>query len=323
MFGSLSDAVQHEGSFEHIHSRRELDRSVAPPAPVAESSSRGATHAYIPSIGTAQDFSPYPVHIPTGFQSVSNGSETLLGAQQSGYTRPPYLVDTPNPNWHSELHRWSTSPAGYFAVPGPSLPSDPPDTVYDLCGGAADEDQDRSTSDDEEDSGLAAARAAILGCLDATLDVPTATTTQPAADEPHANIQHAPPAMLRMLELDCPKTLIQRFGGRFRAGRTELANPLVRSDLVFVPQDNGKSLKCAANGRQWAEEVDASLAAPMVRKHFTAGHHNYFVHKPFLASIPADNNPQPQQRCCLFDILNALELCLLARIHWYQQTLIL
>ncbi|KAG8682769.1 hypothetical protein FRC08_014735 [Ceratobasidium sp. 394] len=67
--------------------------------------------------------------------------------------------------------------------------------------------------------------------------------------------------------------------------KNEMANPLVRKDLVFFPQDDGKSMNREANGRRWMEEVDASLAAPMVRKSLPFGHQDYFVHEPILASI--------------------------------------
>ncbi|KAG9079135.1 hypothetical protein FS749_008794 [Ceratobasidium sp. UAMH 11750] len=67
--------------------------------------------------------------------------------------------------------------------------------------------------------------------------------------------------------------------------KNEMANPLVRKDLVFFPQDGGKSMNRAANGRRWMEEVDASLAAPMVRKSLPFGHQDYFVHEPILASV--------------------------------------
>jgi hypothetical protein len=72
-----------------------------------------------------------------------------------------------------------------------------------------------------------------------------------------------------------------------------MANPLVRKEMVFYPQDNGKFMKQAANGKRWMEEVDASLAAPMVRKYLSAGYHDYFIHEPFLASVSADNESNP------------------------------
>lgn len=69
-----------------------------------------------------------------------------------------------------------------------------------------------------------------------------------------------------------------------------MLNPLVRNRLVFYPQDNGRSYNQAANGARWREEVDASLAAPMVRRLLPNGHQDYFVHEPFLASVASKPN---------------------------------
>ncbi|KAG8692786.1 hypothetical protein FRC08_009539 [Ceratobasidium sp. 394] len=68
--------------------------------------------------------------------------------------------------------------------------------------------------------------------------------------------------------------------------KNEMANPLVRKELIFYPQDDGKSVHQAANGQRWMEEVNALLAAPMVRKSLRFGHQDYFVDEPLLASVP-------------------------------------
>ncbi|KAG8756176.1 hypothetical protein FRC11_005490 [Ceratobasidium sp. 423] len=74
--------------------------------------------------------------------------------------------------------------------------------------------------------------------------------------------------------------------------RNEMANPLIHKELVFYPQDDGKAIRCATNGQRWLEEVDASLAAPMVRKPLPHGHQDYYVFEPFLASVPfSSDNP--------------------------------
>ncbi|KAG8790917.1 hypothetical protein FRC12_010650 [Ceratobasidium sp. 428] len=74
----------------------------------------------------------------------------------------------------------------------------------------------------------------------------------------------------------------------------ELANPLVRERMVFYAQDEGATVRQAANGKRWMEEVDASLAAPMVRKDLPVGHQDYFVHEPFLASLEIDGQLVPR-----------------------------
>ncbi|KAG8746310.1 hypothetical protein FRC11_012758, partial [Ceratobasidium sp. 423] len=74
----------------------------------------------------------------------------------------------------------------------------------------------------------------------------------------------------------------------------EMANPLVRKKMVFYPQDDGPSLKQAANGERWRSEVSASLATPMVRKKLPHGHHqDYFIHEPFLATLPEHGTSSP------------------------------
>ncbi|KDN33344.1 hypothetical protein RSAG8_13567, partial [Rhizoctonia solani AG-8 WAC10335] len=71
----------------------------------------------------------------------------------------------------------------------------------------------------------------------------------------------------------------------------EMANPLVRKEMVFYPQENSNVLKHAANGAQWTEEVNASLVAPMVRKYLPHGHHDYYVYEPFVVSVSSVEDP--------------------------------
>ncbi|CAE6474368.1 unnamed protein product [Rhizoctonia solani] len=100
-------------------------------------------------------------------------------------------------------------------------------------------------------------------------------------------------SILKMLGLE--SRLIQSKLGNYFAINSvksiianEMSNPLVRKDMVFYPQDDGQALKQAANGARWTKEVNASLAAPMVRKHLPHGHQDYYIYEPFLtSSIPA------------------------------------
>ncbi|KAG9089952.1 hypothetical protein FRC06_001282 [Ceratobasidium sp. 370] len=366
MFTSLIDAIYHETTLDHVHARREFDRPVPPP-PVAGASSRGGTLAYLPSLGTAQEYSAHPATMPTGPGFLSQGSSGSLYSQQLG-SIPSHPTNTPGASWHSELHRWSASPAGYFAVPGPALPSDPPQTVYDLCGGAADQDQD-PPSDREDEFMLGGGQSSTLRLFDTAIgqaatptrapDTPSFgssqaqnTTVPQAAPHPRVSLSDTDPevwwpfrsrqecllalmtafprAVFSGKELDVVRwfsgkcgipgmpansTIQSRFehiitllglesrlvqsklGNYFAVNSlcsiiaNEMANPLVRDQLVFYPQDDGKSLRQAANGKRWMDEVDASLAAPMVRKCLAVGHHDYFVHEPFLASISVENEP--------------------------------
>ncbi|KAG8697268.1 hypothetical protein FRC09_007972 [Ceratobasidium sp. 395] len=97
----------------------------------------------------------------------------------------------------------------------------------------------------------------------------------------------------------------------------EMANPIVRKELVFYPQDGGNMMSQAANGHRWTREVDASLAAPMVRKELPlGGHQDFFVYEPLLASLPAsEDDPtlvaQPLLPICFFERSGKL----LARAH--------
>ncbi|KAG9077049.1 hypothetical protein FS749_011115 [Ceratobasidium sp. UAMH 11750] len=366
---SKLDAFHHEGSIEHIQARRDFDRPVPPPPMAIQAPSSGVNQAYIPSLGTAQAYSQYPIEMPTGPTFLSDVAGSSMHTQEPGSTAPPYSAETAGASWHSEMQQWSTSPAGYFAIPGPALPSDPPNTIYGLCGGAADQDQDPyPLSDDEDEDTLDAAQRSILQDPEAVLGVaqavdpvnPSLEANSSGQEVRSSGFQTAPIAQVSLSDTsleawwpfqsqkEClpglmtafPRAVfsgkelevVRWFAGKFGVSglaanstiqsrfeqlvavlglesrlvqsklgnyfsvnslcsiiANEMANPLVREQLVFYPQDDGSSLKQAANGRRWMEEVDPSLAAPMVRKYLAVGHHDYFIHEPFLASIAVND----------------------------------
>lgn len=55
-----------------------------------------------------------------------------------------------------------------------------------------------------------------------------------------------------------------------------MANPKVRPNLHFYPEDAGNTLEHAWQGRQWKEKIDPTLLTPMVR----VGTQDFFVHEP-------------------------------------------
>ena len=60
----------------------------------------------------------------------------------------------------------------------------------------------------------------------------------------------------------------------------EVANPLVRDQLHFYPEDSGPRLCEARQANRWLHEVSPNFAAPMVR---TADGQDFFVEEPALA----------------------------------------
>lgn len=55
-----------------------------------------------------------------------------------------------------------------------------------------------------------------------------------------------------------------------------MANPKVRPNLHFYPEDAGDTLEHAWQGRRWKEKIDPTLLTPMVR----LGNQDFFVHEP-------------------------------------------
>ncbi|KAF7325590.1 hypothetical protein MKEN_00408600 [Mycena kentingensis (nom. inval.)] len=58
----------------------------------------------------------------------------------------------------------------------------------------------------------------------------------------------------------------------------ELANPLVRDKLRFLPEDNGKKISQAWQARRWRHELDADLTTPMIR----VGNQDFYLNEPCL-----------------------------------------
>ncbi|KIJ46219.1 hypothetical protein M422DRAFT_250259 [Sphaerobolus stellatus SS14] len=58
----------------------------------------------------------------------------------------------------------------------------------------------------------------------------------------------------------------------------EMANPIVRPHLRFYPEDSGKKLAEAIQGRRWLYEMDDECLTPMIR----IGKQDYFVFEPTL-----------------------------------------
>ncbi|EUC62774.1 hypothetical protein RSOL_454510 [Rhizoctonia solani AG-3 Rhs1AP] len=105
--------------------------------------------------------------------------------------------------------------------------------------------------------------------------------------------------ILKMLGLES-RLVWSKLGNHFAVNSikailaNEMANPLVQKDMVFYPQDDGPSLRQAANGKRWTEEIRPALAAPMARKYLVNGHQDYFVYEPFLASTTGTSTtPSP------------------------------
>ena len=46
----------------------------------------------------------------------------------------------------------------------------------------------------------------------------------------------------------------------------EIANPKVRPLLEFYPEDAGKYLANANQGKQWLHDLDAAFTTPMIRQ---------------------------------------------------------
>ncbi|KAG8790916.1 hypothetical protein FRC12_010649 [Ceratobasidium sp. 428] len=144
VFSSFYEALQHESKIEHIGSRRDFDRPAPRPVTIARQSA--APPAFRPSLGVFQ---------PSDYLYTPSSSTSLCDAPLSNLHAAPRPSgggshsNIAGDSWHSDLQAYSRSPEAYFAIPGPALPSDPPDTVYGLCGGAADHDND-PLSDEEE-----------------------------------------------------------------------------------------------------------------------------------------------------------------------------
>lgn len=60
-----------------------------------------------------------------------------------------------------------------------------------------------------------------------------------------------------------------------------MANPLVRSQLHFYPEDSGQFLGEAWQGSRWLHEMDPSLLTPMIRHEKT----DYYVFEPVILTL--------------------------------------
>ncbi|KAJ7857099.1 hypothetical protein B0H14DRAFT_2578514 [Mycena olivaceomarginata] len=58
----------------------------------------------------------------------------------------------------------------------------------------------------------------------------------------------------------------------------EMSNPKVRPHLDFYPEDTGKLLAEARQGKRWLEEIPSSQTTPMAR----IGKQDYFIHEPAM-----------------------------------------
>ncbi|KAJ7019780.1 hypothetical protein C8F04DRAFT_1404097 [Mycena alexandri] len=56
----------------------------------------------------------------------------------------------------------------------------------------------------------------------------------------------------------------------------EMANPIVRDKLQFLPEDSGPSLSQAWQASRWLHELDSDLTTPMIRLNAQ----DYFIHEP-------------------------------------------
>ncbi|KAK7007194.1 hypothetical protein R3P38DRAFT_3325581 [Favolaschia claudopus] len=58
----------------------------------------------------------------------------------------------------------------------------------------------------------------------------------------------------------------------------EMSNPKVRPHLQFYPEDSGKVLEEARQGKRWLEELPSEKTTPMVR----IGKQDYYIHEPAM-----------------------------------------
>ncbi|KAF7344648.1 hypothetical protein MVEN_01625000 [Mycena venus] len=58
----------------------------------------------------------------------------------------------------------------------------------------------------------------------------------------------------------------------------EMANPSVRKNLHFLPEDTTPSLSEAWQASRWLDELDSDLTTPMIRKHGQ----DFFIHEPTM-----------------------------------------
>ncbi|KAJ7294046.1 hypothetical protein C8J57DRAFT_1042339 [Mycena rebaudengoi] len=58
----------------------------------------------------------------------------------------------------------------------------------------------------------------------------------------------------------------------------EMSNPKVRPHLQFYPEDTGKMLEEARQGKRWLEEIPSEQTTPMAR----IGTQDYFIHEPIM-----------------------------------------
>ncbi|QRV96926.1 hypothetical protein RhiJN_24944 [Ceratobasidium sp. AG-Ba] len=340
---------------------------------------RSTTPDYIASFGNTQSHSDPNIELP--------GAQFSTDVSLEDSTEPTPIANS----WLSNFDEWSGSSEAYFAIPGPSMPSDPPNTVYDLCGGAADQEEE-PLSDLEEDDDIFHPSVALATGTSIAEDPPVSTqynldhqslyprpdigsgTTlfvsiftiddryywleqecNPIAKIPgldmdseswwpfkgpqealvssmtafpravfsgqeinvvrwyskKCNIPDVPANSTVQTRFDEISTMLGLDSRLVKSGlgnyfavnsigsiiANEMANPLVRNQMVFYPQDDNGSMSKAANGGRWMKEINATLAAPMVRKQLLIGHHDYYVHEPYLASYREagsnEANPTP------------------------------
>lgn len=61
-----------------------------------------------------------------------------------------------------------------------------------------------------------------------------------------------------------------------------MANPLVRPHLHFYPEDSGKGLHQAWQGKRWRHDKDPTYLTPMIRLAFGLSHQDFYIHEPAL-----------------------------------------
>ncbi|KAF7329338.1 hypothetical protein MKEN_00195000 [Mycena kentingensis (nom. inval.)] len=68
----------------------------------------------------------------------------------------------------------------------------------------------------------------------------------------------------------------------------EMANPLVRPKLQFLPEDSGTSISQTWQSRRWLEELDPELTTPMIR----IGTQDFYLNEPAILSNGAACIPE-------------------------------
>ncbi|KAG8716263.1 hypothetical protein FRC11_005921 [Ceratobasidium sp. 423] len=169
LFQSIVEAKKHEDDPAHVRARRQLNILVPPqpPSPTKSHTVAAGPVEYTALIESSQTCVDQPTIPKT--QDISAGRfdvaspylpiefKSLPAAEGSSSTHSNQFTSLDAAYWYSNLTRWSHSAEGYFAIPGPVLPTGPPSAVYDLCGEYADPGNDLvSDESDSEDEDITA-----------------------------------------------------------------------------------------------------------------------------------------------------------------------